>query len=213
MKIAVYSGSFNPLHIGHKAIMKYLTDEGRFDKVYLVVSPKNPLKNTVDESSAKIRFENAVKILKKYPELKVLADDIELGMSPPYYTIKTLDALKAREPENDFTLVMGADNLSCIREWKHFPRLLTDYGVIVYPRKGFDIQTLKKALIKEYISSPEPYVLDASFYPGETGMNTLEDILSTAYNIRLITAPLIDVSSTEIREAMDLGKNVSELLM
>lgn len=47
MRIAVYSGSFNPLHIGHKAIMEYLTVEKGFDWVYLVVSPKNPLKDSI----------------------------------------------------------------------------------------------------------------------------------------------------------------------
>ena len=47
MKIAVYSGSFNPLHIGHQAIMEYLTTKAGFDWVYLIVSPKNPLKDSI----------------------------------------------------------------------------------------------------------------------------------------------------------------------
>lgn len=51
MNIAVYSGSFNPLHIGHLAIMKYLVGEGGFDCVYLVVSPKNPLKEGISADS------------------------------------------------------------------------------------------------------------------------------------------------------------------
>ena len=56
MNIAVYSGSFNPLHIGHLAIMKHLTEDVGFDMVYLIVSPKNPLKDSISSSSAHDRY-------------------------------------------------------------------------------------------------------------------------------------------------------------
>ena len=98
MKIAVYSGSFNPLHIGHQAIMEYLTREKEYDWVYLVVSPKNPLKDSISAESGESRYEAAVAAVKRHPELHVWVDDIELRMDPPHYTIRTLDALKQREP-------------------------------------------------------------------------------------------------------------------
>ncbi len=97
MKIAVYSGSFNPLHIGHQAIMEYLTREKEYDWVYLVVSPKNPLKDSISAESGESRYEAAVAAVKRHPELHVWVDDIELRMDPPHYTIRTLDALKQRE--------------------------------------------------------------------------------------------------------------------
>ena len=147
MKIAVYSGSFNPLHIGHMAIMEYLTRDRDYDWVYLVVSPKNPIKDSISADSARDRFNAAVEAVKRHPELHVWVDDIELEMEPPQYTIKTLDALKLREPENDFTLVMGADNLQGIRRWRDFPRILSEYGVAVYPRQGFDLEQIKRQLI------------------------------------------------------------------
>ena len=56
MKIAVYSGSFNPLHIGHQTIMEYLTREKEYDWVYLVVSPKNPLKDSISAASGESRY-------------------------------------------------------------------------------------------------------------------------------------------------------------
>ena len=96
MNIAVYSGSFNPLHIGHLAIMKYLTGEGGFDRVYLVVSPKNPLKEGISADSGTERY-NAAKeaVSRHFPEDggQVKVDDIELTMPAPHYTIRTLDAL------------------------------------------------------------------------------------------------------------------------
>ena len=211
MRIAVYSGSFNPLHIGHQAIMEYLTREKGFDWVYLVVSPKNPLKDNISADSGEERYNAAVEAVRRHPELHVWVDDIELRMAPPHYTIRTLDELKKREPENDFTLVMGADNLSSIRRWRDFPRLLSEYGVAVYPRKGFDIKSLRDTLINECTEFPASYVLDAA----ESGSDLLmlEDASHRLYKIQLIDAPIIDISSTRIREGLAAGEDMSEWLM
>ena len=212
MKIAVYSGSFNPLHIGHMAIMEYLTRDRDYDWVYLVVSPKNPIKDSISADSARDRFNAAVEAVKRHPELHVWVDDIELEMEPPQYTIKTLDALKLREPENDFTLVMGADNLQSIRRWRDFPRILSEYGVAVYPRQGFDLEQIKRQLIEECRYFPAPYVLDANEMAPE-GMRSLEETLRDTYNIEIIDAPIVDISSTEIREGIAAGKDMSAWLM
>lgn len=212
MKIAVYSGSFNPLHIGHMAIMEYLTRDRDYDWVYLVVSPKNPIKDSISADSARDRFNAAVEAVKRHPELHVWVDDIELEMEPPQYTIKTLNALKLREPENDFTLVMGADNLQGIRRWRDFPRILSEYGVAVYPRQGFDLEQIKRQLIEECRYFPAPYVLDANEMAPE-GMRSLEETLRDTYNIEIIDAPIVDISSTEIREGIAAGKDMSAWLM
>lgn len=213
MKIAVYSGSFNPLHIGHKAIMEHLTFESLFDWVYLIVSPKNPLKASAEASTGHERYLAAIEAVKRYPHLHIWVDDIELNMPPPHYTIKTLDALKQREPENDFTLVIGADNLSGIRGWRDFPRILTDYGVAVYPRKGFDMNKIKEELLEECKAFPSPYVLDSHYTLTGDGRHSLEEILERIYNIRLLDAPIVDISSTEIREGIAAGYDMSQWLM
>lgn len=212
MKIAVYSGSFNPLHIGHQAIMEYLTRQQEYDWVYLVVSPKNPLKDSISADSGEERYKAAVEAVKRHPELHVWVDNIELEMDPPHYTIKTLDALKHREPENDFTLVMGADNLQDIHRWRDFPRILSEYGVAVYPRQGFDLEQIKRQLIEECRYFPAPYVLDANEMAPE-GMRSLEETLRDTYNIEIIDAPIVDISSTEIREGIAAGKDMSAWLM
>ena len=176
MRIAVYPGSFNPLHIGHQAIMEYLTKEEEYDWVYLVVSPKNPIKTTIKAETARDRYEAAVAAVKRHPDLHVWVDDIELNMEPPQYTIKTLDTLRQREPENDFTLVVGADNLENIHRWRDFQRILADYGVAVYPRKGYDLAEIKSKLIEECRHLPAPYVLDSNEY-AEEGRRSLEETL------------------------------------
>lgn len=184
MKIAVYSGSFNPLHIGHKAIIEYLTGKMDFDEVYLIVSPQNPLKGPCDDPDGIKRTEAAKKAVSAYG-LKAKVDDIEIGMPAPQYTINTLDALKRREPDNDFTLVIGADNLDRMHMWKDYRRILSEYGVLVYPRKGYDMKRICDGLMAE----------------------------SGKYRITLADAPTVDVSSTEIREGLASGENMSDVML
>lgn len=202
MKIAVYSGSFNPLHIGHLAIMEYLTVKSDFDWVYLVVSPQNPFKSAHNLETAEDRYEAAVAAVRRHPDLHVWVDDIEMKMAPPHYTIKTLDALRRREPENEFTLVIGADNLTNIRGWRDFPRLLRDYGVVVFPRKGHDPNAEKARLLRECALSPSPYGHDTETIAGDDigGMGGFESLRDHIYNIRVLDMPEVDISSTEIRK-------------
>ena len=188
MKIAVYSGSFNPLHIGHLAILEYRSKGKRFDWVYLVVSPQNPFKDASNNRSALERYDAAVEAVTKHPELQVWVDDIELDMEAPHYTIRTLDALKELEPENSYTLIVGADNLESFPRWKDYERILCEYGIAVYPRKGFDMEELKQRLI------------DGS----EKGRD---------FKITLLDAPEVNISSSEIREGQAAGRDMSGYLM
>lgn len=186
MNIAVYSGSFNPLHIGHLAIMKHLIEKAGFNMVYLIVSPKNPLKDSISSDSAADRYNAAVEAVNRHFGTSVVkVDDIELTMPEPHYTIRTLNALLEREPGNEFTLVIGADNLACIRKWKEYQRILTDFGVAVFPREGHDLKSIREGLMSE----------------------------NSNYEIRLLDAPLVTISSTEIREAIQHGKDISQYLM
>lgn len=186
MRIAVYTGSFDPLHVGHLAIMEYLTGAAEFDMVYLIVSPQNPFKSPEKAGNAAERFEAAVNAVGRHPELKVKVDDIELNMPAPQYTIRTLDALRKREPDNEFSLVIGADNLVDILKWKDSQRLLCEYGISVYPRRGYDSEAIRRKVLDE---GPE------------------------GSRIRLIDAPIVDISSTEIRRRQAEGEDMSAFLM
>ena len=185
MKIAVYSGSFNPLHKGHEAIIRFLTKNADFDLVYLVVTPQNPFKEKHSHPTGRERFEAAERAVARHPDLKVKVLDIELGMPAPQYTVRTLDALKALEPQNDFTLIIGADNLEKFGGWRFHERILLEYGVAVFPRKGYHRGHARARLLKE----------------------------NPAYRIHLFKAPNVDISSTEIRLRNAEGKDMSEWLM
>ena len=186
MKAAVYSGTFAPMHIGHLSILDFIVREKLFDKVYLVVSPRNPFKDSSLTESAEERLAAAREAIGRHPELKnVVVSDMEFHMPPPSYTIRTLDLMKEKEPDNDFTLIIGADNLASMLKWKEGARILTEYGVAVYPRKGFDSEELRDNLLE----------------------------VNPDFRIMLLDAPLADVSSTEIRKGMAEGRDMSALLM
>lgn len=187
MNIAIYSGSFNPLHIGHLAIIKHMIEEAGFDMVYLIVSPKNPLKDSISSDTGRERYNAAVAAVeRRFNDMsKVKVDDIELNMPEPHYTVRTLKALKDREPKNSFTMVMGADNLADIRRWKEYKTILQDFGVAVFPRTGYDPAQIKQDLLNE----------------------------DPAYKINILNAPLVDISSTEIRTALAKNEDVSHWMM
>ena len=212
MRIAVYSGSFDPLHIGHQEIMEYLTREKAFDWVYLVISPQNPFKDPSKALTGEQRYRAAIDAVRRHPELHVWVDNIELTMDPPHYTIRTLDALRRREPENEFTLVVGADNLENMLKWRDAPRILTEYGVAVYPRKGFDLDAIRRFMYEKMRVLPSPYVLDASSLRDNPGTMGLEDH-DRLYKIEIIDAPIVDISSTRIREGIAAGEDMSAWMM
>ena len=173
------------MHIGHLAIMKHAVEQAGFDMVYLIVSPKNPLKDSISSTSGPERYRAAVEAVERHSLTKVKVDDIELTMPEPHYTIRTLDALKEREPANSFTFIMGADNLAAIRRWRDYARILKEFGTAVFPRTGFDLDKTIQDLHKE---DPE-------------------------YKIHIFDAPMVDISSTQIREALASGQNISNVLM
>jgi nicotinate-nucleotide adenylyltransferase len=136
MKIGLLFGSFNPIHIGHLIIANYMANHTSLDKVWLVVSPQNPLKkygdliNTYDRlEMAKLATDNATNIA---------VSDVELKLPQPSYTIDTLTHLKEKYPEHDFALIMGSDNLVTLHKWKNYKLILRDYQIFVYPRPGYE---------------------------------------------------------------------------
>lgn len=136
MKIGLFFGSFNPIHIGHLIIANYIAQYTTLDQVWLVVSPHNPLKTKSDLVNMYDRLEMAK--LATDNTVKIKVSDIELNLPQPSYTIDTLTHLTERYPEHQYTLIMGADNLKSLKKWKNYELLLKDYKIMVYPRRGYE---------------------------------------------------------------------------
>ncbi len=136
MSTALFFGSFNPVHTGHTQLAEYLINKGIADEVWFVVSPCNPLKNQADLLDEYIRLDMLILAIQHQPEFK--ACDIEFDLPVPSYSIDTLHALSAQYPDKQFTLMIGSDNALVFDQWKNPQQILTEYPVLVYPRRGYD---------------------------------------------------------------------------
>jgi nicotinate-nucleotide adenylyltransferase len=169
--VGIFSGSFNPVHIGHLALANWLCEYDDLDEVWFLVTPQNPLKETKDLMDFRSRLAWVEKATAGYPKFKV--SDFESTLPLPSYTIRTLRALRASFPDCLFHLIVGADNWENMAQWKDVQALLAEFPLRIYPRRGYD-----------------PVVP------------------SRLTQVRIVDAPLLDISSSFIREALEQGKDL-----
>lgn len=141
LKIGLYFGSYNPIHIGHMAIANYMVEYTEIDQLWFVVSPQNPFKKKANLLDDYQRLEMAHRAVEGDDRLR--ASNIEFNLPKPSYTIDTLTYLKEQHPNYDFRILMGSDNLESFHKWKNYEEIVENYGVIVYPRPGFDKSKVK----------------------------------------------------------------------
>lgn len=171
MEIGIFSGSFNPIHIGHLALANYLCEYEGVDEVWFLVTPHNPLKEEAGLMDDEVRLKLVQRAIEGYPRFR--ASDFEFSMPRPSYTIHTLNALRKRYPVHRFHLIIGSDNWQLFPRWHQYERILREHRLLVYPRPGYPV---------------EPASLPPS--------------------VRLVQAPLFDISSTFIRQALAEGRDI-----
>ena len=134
MRIGLFFGSFNPIHIGHKIIASYMVDYSDLDKIMFVVSPKNPFKN----KETLLDQYHRLQIIRAEIEdnNKLYVSDIEFNMPQPSYTIDTLVRIQEKYPKNIFSIIMGSDNLKNFHKWKNYEQILSNHSIYIYPRRG-----------------------------------------------------------------------------
>ncbi len=150
MKVGLYFGSYNPIHIGHLAIANYMVEFTGIDQLWFVVSPQNPFKKKANLLDDYQRLEMVHRAVEGDDRLR--ASNIEFNMPKPSYTIDTLTYLKEQFPSYQFLILMGSDNLGNFHKWKNYEGIVENYGIIVYPRPGFDktkIQKHKNLIVAE----------------------------------------------------------------
>ncbi len=134
MRVGLYFGSFNPIHIGHLIIANHFQQFTDLDQVWFVVSPQNPFKEKSSLANEYNRLEMVELAIKDYPVLR--ACNIEFNLPQPSYTIDTLIHLEEKYPKYEFNLIMGSDNLRGLSKWKNYETLIKNYKIYVYPRPG-----------------------------------------------------------------------------
>jgi nicotinate-nucleotide adenylyltransferase len=133
-QIGIFSGTFNPIHVGHLVLANYMREFTYLDEVWFVVTPHNPLKDIDDLLDDDIRLEMVQIALRDFDNLQV--SDVEFRMQRPSYTIDTLEKLSGENPDAEFTLIIGSDNWIIFDQWKDYERLRREYQILIYPRTG-----------------------------------------------------------------------------
>lgn len=174
MKVGLYFGSFNPIHIGHLIIARHVANYTDLQQIWFVITPHNPFKK-----SASLLNENHRKAL---VDVAIEGDDalrssnIEFKLPKPSYTSDTLAYLDEQYPSHQFSIIVGSDSYSNIPRWKNPEVILNHYPVLIYERPGFPITA---ALPKGH---------------------------------QLLKAPLLDISSTTIRQMIREEKSIRYLV-
>lgn len=174
MKVGLYFGSFNPVHIGHLIIANHVANLRVVEQVWFVVSPHNPLKPSSSLLNEYHRLHLVQQSIDDNPQLR--ASDVEFHLPRPSYTIDTLTYLGEKYPKNSFSLIIGSDSYLNLPKWKNYSLLIERYAFLVYQRPGFE---LKEEL---------------------------------PLNVTLLKAPLLEISSTEVRKLAREGKSIRYLV-
>lgn len=138
MHIGLFFGSFNPIHTGHLIVANHIIEHTEIDKLWFVVSPHNPLK---DSNSLLNEYDRLHLVqLAIEDNHKFRASNIEFQLAKPSFTIDTLTYLSERFPLEEFSIIMGSDSFQNIHRWKNYEQLIKHYPIIVYLRPGFEVK-------------------------------------------------------------------------
>nr|WP_298654926.1 nicotinate (nicotinamide) nucleotide adenylyltransferase [uncultured Flavobacterium sp.] len=177
MKIGLYFGTFNPIHIGHLIIANHMAEHSDLDQIWMVVTPHNPHKKKSTLLGDYHRLHMVHLATEDFPKIK--PSDIEFKLAQPNYTVNTLAHLQEKFPKHEFSLIMGEDNLNSLHKWKNYEVILQNHEIYVYPRVN------SGEIDEQFVNHPK---------------------------IQRVGAPVIELSSTFIRESIKKGKNVVPML-
>ncbi len=175
MKVGLYFGSFNPIHVGHLIIANVVLEATDIDRVWFVVSPQNPLKKSNSLLHEFDRYDLVELATASNYRLEPI--DIEFKLPKPNYTINTITALSEKYTDKDFVLIIGQDNLMQFPRWRNYEQIINNYELLVYPRPG-----------------------------------SASSELENHQNVKIIDAPLLDISATFIRNCVKEGRSIEYMV-
>lgn len=177
MKVGLYFGTFNPIHVGHLIIANHMAEHSDLEQIWMVVTPHNPLKKKSSLLEDHHRLQMVFLATEGFPKLQ--PSDIEFKLPQPNYTVNTLAHLQEKFPQHEFALIMGEDNLNSLQKWKNYEVILKNHDLYVYPRLN------SGEIDPQFVNHPKIHKVDA---------------------------PVIELSSTFIRESIKNNKNVVPML-
>jgi len=178
MKVGLYFGSFNPIHVGHLIIANHILNETDIEKIWFIVSPQNPFK----ESKILLNEYDRLHLVRlaTQDDNRIKCSDIEFSLSKPSYTSNTMAFLSEKHSEHKFSIIMGSDSYQNLNKWKNYKTIIDNYDIYVYLRKNHAIQnTIKK----------NPIILDAPLI--EISASQIREKIKEGKSIRYLVPEIV----------------------
>jgi nicotinate-nucleotide adenylyltransferase len=185
MRIGIFGGTFDPVHYGHLILAEQAREQARLDQVWFLPAPRPPHKSERTLTRFEQRVEMLHLALAGNPSFRV--EEIEKERTGPSYTVDTVAELRRRHPADEFFLLVGSDTLTDLPQWHEPARLLGMVGLVVMMRPGNPL--------------PEPGAPRAALRLPETEPRQ-----------EVVQAPLIDISSRDLRRRAAAGRSLRYFL-
>ena len=142
--VCLYFGSFNPFHRAHLVLARYALKQLDFTEVWLILSPLNPQKDIKKQLPYELRKAIILDAIREETNIKLV--EIERNLPRPLYTIRTVQALKLLYPHEQFSMLIGSDNLLSFSSWHRPHELLKLINLFVYPRPDYSLESADSSI-------------------------------------------------------------------
>ncbi len=197
-KVALFGGSFDPVHRGHMACVQHLVEKMDFSKVVLIPTSQNPLKVDRVPASKEDRLK-MIKLAVRDYQNQITVDEADVMSPAPSYSFETLQRYQQDYDPEELYLVMGLDSFSEFDRWKSFEDIIkmTNLLVVSRPphRRPFGVEDLPQGLQKHVHSYDRGFAL-----------------LDSGRTIEFVNIKTDDISSTQVRKKLKAGKNLDSLV-
>lgn len=183
-KIGIMGGSFDPIHLGHLIVAEYAKEKFQLENVIFIPTGTPPHKDKQKMSCNKHRYEMTRLSIEDNLDYKIC--DLETKNMKTSYTIDTLKLIKEDYPDSDIYFILGLDSFKNLESWKGYKDILSNYKIIIAER----LDSQEKDVYEKYKFYKENYPANIFFLEG----------------------PIIEISSTEIRERVKNGYSVKYLV-
>lgn len=186
MKVGLYFGSFNPIHIGHLVIASHILNETALQRVWFVVSPQNPFKKSATLLNEFDRLHLVQLAIAADDRMK--ATDIEFALPKPSYTATTLAYLAEKHPAHEFEIIMGSDSFQNLSSWDNAEFIIKNYRINIYNRPGFKVENQIGA---------KANIMDAPML--EISATHIRQLVKTGKSIKYLVPPQVEREIEENR--------------